>query len=100
MSRPLRIMQWNADGLNPKIDELREFVRKEKIDVALVHETKLKPPTKLRPSPTPQIKGFTPVRGDRPNATHAGGGLLTYIRKEIRFKPNGHFQRGAVEALS
>ena len=42
-------MQWNADGLNPKIDEFRKFVRKEKIDVVLVQETKLKPPTKLRP---------------------------------------------------
>ena len=36
MSRPLRIMQWNANGLNPK---LREFVGKEKIDVVLVQET-------------------------------------------------------------
>ena len=73
MSRPLHIMQWNADGLNLKIDKLREFFRKEKIDVVLVQKTKLLPPTELRPSPTPQIKGFTPIRVDMPNATHAGG---------------------------
>jgi exonuclease III len=77
-------MQWNADGLNPKIDELREFVRKQKIHVVLVQETKLLEETKFRKSPTPEIKGFTPKRGDRPFATHPGGGLLTYIRNGIR----------------
>ena len=96
MSRPLRIMQWNAYGINPNFDELRELVRKERIDVFLVQKTKLLPPTELRPFSTPQIKGFTSIRDDRPKTTHAGGGLLTYIRNEKRYKPNGHSQRCAV----
>ena len=94
-TRPLRIVQWNAGGLTPKIDELRTFVQKEKIDVVLVQETWLRKKT-----PTPKIKEFTAVRGDRQNAEFPGGGLLTYIREKLAFKPNGHCQQGAVEALS
>ena len=41
LRRPLRILQWNAEGLNPKIDELKVFLDKYKIDVALVQESKL-----------------------------------------------------------
>ena len=37
----IRIVQWNADGLNPKAGELRSFLQDHKIDVALIQETQL-----------------------------------------------------------
>jgi len=94
-NRPLRIVQWNAEGVNTKMGELREFIKEYKIDVVLIQESKL---TEKKSSPV--LKDFSVVRGDRKGAAHHGGGLLTYISKELTFKENGHSQRGVVELLS
>ena len=82
MKRPLRILQWNAEGLNPKMTEFKCFLQEYKIDVALVQETKLTPK-----SATPAVKGYAPVRGDRLGAEFPGGGLLTYINEDIPSNP-------------
>ncbi len=37
----LRILQWNADGLSPKVQELRQRLQVGKIDICLIQETKL-----------------------------------------------------------
>tara|TARA_B110001454_G_scaffold192176_1_gene192306 strand:+ start:1042 stop:4992 length:3951 start_codon:yes stop_codon:yes gene_type:complete len=95
LKRPLRILQWNAEGLNPKITELKCFMQDYKIDLALIQETKLMPK-----SATPIIKGFATVRGDRKGAEFPGGGLIIYVKEDIVFKSNGHCQRDAVELLS
>jgi len=95
LKRPLRILQWNAEGLNPKISELRCFLDEYKIDVALIQETQL-----MKKSATPIIKGYAAVRGDRKGAEYPGGGLLTYIKENVVFKSNGHCQRDAIELLS
>ena len=91
----LRILQWNADGLSPKIAELDEYVHKNKIDVVLIQETKL-----TVNKPTPAIKGFTPVRADRPNSEFPGGGLLTYVKHNIAYRKIGSAKTGNVEAVS
>ena len=84
-----------ADGLNPKITELKCFLQEYKIDIALIQETKLTPK-----AATPFIKGYAAVRGDRKGAEYPGGGLIIYIKEDIVFKRNGHSQRHDVELLS
>ena len=91
----LRILQWNADGLNPKIAELREFVDSNKIDIAMIQETKL-----TANKTTPKLYGYSAVRADRPDSEFPGGGLLLYIKHNIAFRKIGHAKNGLVEAQS
>lgn len=37
----LNILSWNAQGITHKIHELELFMQQEKIDIALIQETKL-----------------------------------------------------------
>ena len=82
LNRPLRILQWNAEGINTKIDELKYFLQEFKIDVTLIQETKL-----LEKSKTTVIKGWTSIRADREDAEFPGGGLITYVKEDIVSKP-------------
>ena len=91
----LRILQWNADGLNPKIAELREFVDSNKIDIAMIQETKL-----TANKTTPKLYGYSAVRADRPDSEFPGGGLLLYIKHNTAFRKIGHAKNGLVEAQS
>ena len=60
-NQSLKIMQWNADGLNTKISELRSRLKEENIDICNIQETKLQPHM-----PTPKIPGYKPTkRADR-----------------------------------
>ena len=94
IKRPLRILQWNADGLNPKMTEFRCFLQEYKIDIALVQETKLLEKFKL-----PAVPGYKPYSGDRPGAEHAGRGLLTYIKEDVPYAESGHLQFESTEVL-
>ena len=95
LSRPLRIFQWNAEGMNTKTDELRQFLEKYKIDIALIQESKL-----TAKCNTPQIKGYTASRTDRVNTEFPGGGLMSYFKNDIVIKPLGSCNRGAIEIQS
>lgn len=94
--RPLRILQWNAEGINTKVYELREFLEEYKIDVAVIQETKLLSKNKKN---SPDIKGYQLYRGDRIGAENAGGGLMTVIKEGISFRKNGLRNRDGVELL-
>ena len=76
----LRILQWNADGIKPKLHELEMRMRELDIDVAIIQETKLK---KADRSPT--VPGYATIRCDRPGET-AGGGLISYIKHSLTFR--------------
>ena len=95
MKRPLRIVQWNAEGINTKTSELRCFLEEYKIDVAVIQESKLMPKRN-----SPDLKGYSLIRGDRIGAEHPGGGVLTIIKEDIVYKENGHCNRDGVELLS
>ena len=82
LKRPLRILQWNAEGINTKMSELRPFLEEYKIDIALIQESKL---TKEKDPETPDIRGYNDYRGDRKGVKYAGGGLLIYIKDDIVF---------------
>ena len=74
----LIITQWNADSIQSKWEEFKEFVAKHKIDVFLLQETKLGKKNK-----TPSLPGYTIKRKDR---DMYGGGLIIGIRDCIPFK--------------
>ncbi len=73
----LRILQWNADGRSTKVNELRQRLQLEKIDICLIQETKL-----TSKDPTPAFPGFSAIHQDRP-AAHRVGGLLILVREGI-----------------
>ena len=53
----LRMMQWNCDGIATKKDELAELMKREKIHLAMIQETKLG-----NKDATPNIRGYTAYR--------------------------------------
>ena len=81
----LKILQWNADSLLSKVEELRDYLEEEKIDVFMIQETKL-----IMTDPTPKFKGYTLVRQDRVQRVgcerNRGGGLITGIKEGIAFR--------------
>ena len=94
-AKNLRIMQWNADGINTKIAELNHFVNEHKIDVVIIQETKL-----TENKPTPKLYGYACVRSDRPGSEFPGGGLITYIKHNVAYRKVGSAKNGNVEAQS
>ena len=89
----LEIYQWNADGIRPKLLELRDHLLNSDIDVLAVQESKLRKTDK-----TPSIEGYATIRKDRNNIL--GGGLLLFIRTDIVFKKLHSFEEAGMEILS
>ena len=76
--RELKLMQWNCDGLATKRDELEEVLKREKVQVVMLQETKLG-----QRDDTPRLDGYTAIRKDRSGSGttgHRAGGLCTYVR--------------------
>ena len=71
----LRLVAWNANSIVSKIQELREFLIRFRVDVALIGETHLK--TNHRAN----IANYKCYRNDR--LTGRGGGTAVYIKSNI-----------------
>lgn len=67
-----KVITWNANGLIPKITELRTYIQTQDIDIALINETKMSDKDKLR------IKDYTILRTDR----NAWGRRSPYYQKQ------------------
>ncbi len=94
-SKPtLRILQWNADGLYTKVQELRDRLAAESIDVCLIQETKF--PEK---DASPPFPGYNSIRFGHPS-THRGGGLLTLVKEGIVFQPAAEDYSPPLERLT
>ena len=91
----LRILQWNADGIKSKTDELAKRLKESDIDVAVIQETWLCEEDKH----TPTIPGYYPVRWDR-QANIKRGGLIFYIRETILHLDDGYISEGGQEISS
>jgi len=76
----LRILQWNADGIKPKLHELEMRMKESDIDVAIIQESKLK-----KGDRSPILPGYASIRCDRPGES-AGGGLISFIRHSLTFR--------------
>ena len=91
----IKILQWNADGINPKIHELADFLSSHEIDIAMIQESKL-----TAKQQTPVIEGYAAERSDRQDAKFPGGGLITYVHHSLPLKTIGRAMHGNVEAQS
>ena len=84
-------MQRNADGIENKLDELKQHLVNSNIDILAIQESKLLgPDSGSTPDPTPEIPSYKPKRKDRVGAVNrgvgVGGWLLLYIREDVRFQ--------------
>ena len=74
--KPLVVMQWNAEGVFHKEDELQHLLLNKDIDICCIQETHLKEGEKFK------IRGYQkPFRLDRPDR-HKGG-VLTLVRNNL-----------------
>ena len=65
-----KVLQFNANGIHNKTDEIQLLIKNIQADVIIIQETKLNQSYKA-----PNILQLTPIRTDR---THKQEGLLTY----------------------
>ena len=89
----LKIIQWNARSLYPKITEFKNLIMKEEPDIVTINESWLNPTKKF------QFKGYKVFRNDRDTK---GGGVLIMTKEkyqvtEQKIKP---FQGGVTEVIS
>ena len=84
---PLKVMQWNAEGVSPKKEALAKFLDENKVDICCVQETH------LQNGKTFKIRGYQCIRNDRDGRRK--GGIMTLVRNNI---PASELQRGTGEA--
>ena len=74
--KPLVVMQWNAEGVFRKEDELQHLLLNKDIDICCIQETHLKEGKNFK------IRGYQkPFRLDRPDRSK--GGVLTLVRNTL-----------------
>ncbi len=93
----LKVLQYNINGINNKIDELLDYMEKKKILIGALQETKLTGKSKLKKTPN-----YTLIRKDR--GTNKGGGLAFLIHKDVNFNlvptPPSHERDQHLESLT
>ena len=89
----LKIYQWNADGIRPKLMELHDLLINSDIDILAIQESKLRKTDK-----TPFIAGYTTICKDWHSII--GGGLLIFTRTDIVFKKLHSVKKAGMEILS
>lgn len=87
----IRVLQWNARSLGPKVAELRQLVSNTRAHILAVQESKMKEGSRLR------IPGYTV---EKVNAVGVAGGLITLIREDIKYDRVGHEQNENYESLT
>src|SRR5271156_5500046 len=77
-NKTIKILQWNANGLNTHSAELKHHIlnTKPNYDIICIQETHLKPTNNF------SIEGFEIIRKDR--IGHREGGVVTFISKGIK----------------
>ena len=81
-------MQWNAEGVFHKEDELRNLLAQKDIDICCIQETHLTDQKNFK------IRGYQkPFRLDRP-FRHKGG-ILTLVRNNVHVVEGSSFLDGA-----
>ena len=91
----LRILQWNADGLKSKSDELASRLKSGDIDVAVIQETWL-----TKSDGTPNVGSeYIAIREDR-KVNIQRGGLIIYVRKSVIYDRLGYISKRGTKILS
>ena len=74
--KPMVVMQWNAEGVFHKEDELHHLLKNKDIDICCIQETHLKEGENFK------IRGYQkPFRLDRPDRSK--GGVMTLVRNGL-----------------
>ena len=73
-----RLTHWNANGLRKNLNEVKQFLIEENIDIMLLNETKLKSLSKFK------VTGYQCVRKERDN-DKAGGGVMILVKDKIQY---------------
>lgn len=94
MSRTLRIITWNANGLVQRKQELENLMNNEKIDIALISETHFTTWTTLK------LRGYQIYTTEHPS-NRAHGGTAVIIKESIKHyeldkHPQEHLQATSV----
>ena len=89
----LKIYQWNADSIRPKLMELCDHLLNSDINILAVPESKL-----WKTDKTPSIEGYTTIRKHQNNIL--GGSLLLFIQTDIVFEKLHSFEKAGMEILS
>jgi Endonuclease-reverse transcriptase len=88
----IKILYWNANGINRDLHEFYYYLDSQKVDIALLCETFLKPDTKINSN-----SEYSFHRLDR--TTGAKGGIAILVRKGIRHPLLPTFKTKLIEAL-
>ena len=84
----LRVLQWNAGGLQARSTELLHFLSSHPVDLICIQEFNLNSSSSFR------IPGFSVLRSDRTHsrsgilssdASHASGGVVIFVRQGLSF---------------
>ena len=84
----LRVLQWNARGLQARSTELLHFLSSHPVDLICIQESNLNSSSFFR------IPGFSALRSDRTysrsgilssDTTHASGGVVIFVRQGLSF---------------
>ena len=103
-TRILKILQLNVNQLLSKIETLREFLKKNEVDIFCLQETKL-----IKKKHTPRFidfkgKPYNIIRKDRAQPKgcemNRGGGLIIGISQELAFKHTDIEIRGATDNMT
>ena len=78
--KTLKLVQININGISRKLEELHLLATTHKLDIITVQESKLQQNHK-----TPTIADYSTHRTDRKHKQ--GGGLVTFIHKDITYTP-------------
>ena len=85
----LNILQWNADAISTKQDELRIFLKEKSIDLFLIQETKIIEKDKKNPIEN-KFPGYRVLKKNREQVkgkdNNRGGGLLIGIKENVPFR--------------
>ena len=84
----LKALQWNAGGLLARNTELLQFLLSHPVNLICIQESNLNSSSSFR------IPGLSALRSDRthsrsgilsPDATHASGGVIIFVRQGLSF---------------
>ena len=84
----LRVLQWNAGGLQARSTELLHFLSSHPVNLICIQESNLNSSSSFR------ISWFSALRSDRTHSrsdilshdtTHASGGIVIFVRQDLFF---------------
>lgn len=91
MNQFLKILTWNANGLNERALELENYIQDNKIDIALISETHFTHKNYIK------IKGYNAYWTIHPSG-RARGGSAIIIKDYIKHHQNSNIQEDYIQA--